>query len=195
MTEDQTMRLVYLAILGGVIGGYFFLANRHRMGAVVQQGAIWFLIFVGAVLVYGVWDDVRRSALPSQVVMTEGGQTFVELPRSQDGHYHIVLEVNGTPIRFVVDTGATDLVLNQPDAARVGLDLDDLRFFGRAFTANGEVRTADVTLESVALGEHVDRDVRAVVNEGVMTQSLLGMSYLQEFGRIEIENDRLRLTR
>ena len=195
MSDDQTMRLVYLGLLGAVVGGYFLLANRHRMGQVAQQAAIWALIFVGAVLVYGVWDDVKRTAVPSQVVMRGEGATVVEVPRSRDGHYHMVLEINGAPVRFVVDTGASDLVLTADDARRIGLDPTALRYLGRAYTANGEVRTADVRLETVALGDLVDRDVRAVVNEGAMAQSLLGMSYLQHFGRIEIENGELRLTR
>ena len=195
MTGDQTMRLIYLAILGGVVGGYFLLANRHRMGTMLQQAAIWGLIFVGAVLVYGIWDDVERAALPRQEVLTGDGGSVVEVPRSVDGHYHMVLGVNGVPVRLVVDTGASDLVLTQADAERVGIDADDLRYMGRAYTANGPVRTADVRLDEVRLGDLVDRDVRAVVNEGSMSQSLLGMSYLQRFGRIEIADDRLRLTR
>ena len=195
MSDDQTMRLVYLGLIGGVVGGYFLLANRHRMGLMLQQAAIWALIFVGGVLVYGVWDDVAQTAVPRQVVMTDDGATVVEVPRSRDGHYHMVLEINGEPVRLVVDTGATDLVLTQADAERVGIDPASLRYLGRAFTANGEVRTADVRLDRVALGGLADRDVRAVVNEGAMSQSLLGMSYLQEFGRIEIADDTLRLTR
>jgi aspartyl protease family protein len=127
--------------------------------------------------------------------MLVDGATVIEVPRERDGHYHMTLGVNGAPIRFIVDTGATDLVLSREDAARAGLDLDELRYFGRAFTANGEVRTAQVRLDEVRVGEIVDTFVPAVVNEGDMRVSLLGMSYLQEFGRIEIADDTLRLVR
>jgi aspartyl protease family protein len=195
MSVDQSMQLLYLVLLGGVIGGYFFLANRHRLGRLVQMGAIWFFIFVGMVLVVGLWDDVTRTAMPRQDVMLVDGATVIEVPRERDGHYHMTLGVNGAPIRFIVDTGATDLVLSREDAARAGLDLDELRYFGRAFTANGEVRTAQVRLDEVRVGEIVDTFVPAVVNEGDMRVSLLGMSYLQEFGRIEIADDTLRLVR
>lgn len=195
MTADDTMSLIYLGLLGAVVGGYFILANRRRMGLMVQQAAIWVLIFVGVVLVYGLWDDISRTAVPRQAVIAEGDVTIVEVPRSLDGHYHMTLEVNDTPVRFVVDTGATDLVLTREDAARVGVDMDGLRYLGRASTANGMVRTASVRLDAVSLGGRMDRGVRAVVNEGAMSQSLLGMSYLQEFGRIEIADDTLRLTR
>ncbi|UWQ20812.1 TIGR02281 family clan AA aspartic protease [Jannaschia sp. W003] len=196
MNDDQLMRLLFLGILGSVIALSLVVQNRHRLGAMVQQAAIWGLIFVGGVVVYGLWEDIARTAMPRQTVIAgDGGASVVEIPRSRDGHYHMVLDVNGAPLRFVVDTGASDLVLTSADAELAGVDMETLRFTGRAQTANGQVRTADVWLDAVALGGVVDRDVRAVVNEGEMQQSLLGMSYLQHFGRIEIENDRLRLIR
>ena len=117
------------------------------------------------------------------------------MPRARDGHYYLTLQINGNPIRFVVDTGATEMVLTQADAARVGLDLDSLNYLGRANTANGEVRTAFVRLDQVALGGIVDQNVPAVVNEGEMEGSLLGMGYLQRWGRIEIAGGELVLTR
>ena len=53
-----------------------------------------------------------------------------------DGHYYLSVDINGAPVNFVVDTGATDLVLTRKDAARVGLDPDSLIYQGRANTAN-----------------------------------------------------------
>lgn len=195
MTDDQTARLIYLGLLGAVIGGYFLVQNRKQMGKMAQYAAIWGFIFVGAVVVIGLWEDLRNTTTTRQSVATEEGSTIVEVPRNQDGHYYLMLTINDEKVRFVVDTGATDLVLTQADAKRVGLDPNDLQFFGRAMTANGEVRTAQVTLGTVVLGGVEERGVRAVVNEGQMRESLLGMSYLQHFGRIEIADNRLRLIR
>lgn len=195
MDTDTTMRVIYLVLLGSVVAFYFFVSHRQRLGQAVQQAAIWFFIFLGAVLAYGIWDDVKGIAVPQQAVISGSEGVMVDVPRSRDGHYHLVLGVNGVPVEFIVDTGATDLVLTRADAERVGLAADDLRFLGEAMTANGPVQTASVRLDEVSVGEIVDRDVSAVVNGGEMRQSLLGMSYLQEFGRIEIENDQLRLIR
>ena len=117
------------------------------------------------------------------------------VPRSRDGHYYLTLGVNGQPIDFVVDTGATNIVLTKADAERVGFSLTELNFFGRANTANGEVRTAPVRLQEVTLGAARDTSVAAYVNEGEMFQSLLGMSYLQRWSSIEIRNNALILTR
>ena len=87
------------------------------------------------------------------------------------------------------------MVLTLQDAERAGVELEDASFFGRANTANGQVRVAPVTLDAVTLGEVTDRGVRASVNEGDMDASLLGMSYLQRFDRIEISNGKLVLVR
>ena len=192
MTGDDIGSLIYLVLLGCVIGGYFFTQSRRDLGKTAQQAAIWGLIFVGVIAVAGLWDDVQNNVAPRQNVAVDG---TVTVPRGFDGHYHIVLGIEGVPVEFIVDTGATDLVLSRADAARVGIDVDGLAWLGEAQTANGRVPLAQVFLDEVNLGEMVDRGVRASVNGGDMDGSLLGMSYLQRFGRIEIVDDRLILER
>lgn len=194
MDSDALARLLYLGLLGGVIGGYFLLSNRHRLGAMAQQGAIWGLIFVGVVAGYGLWSDIRQDVMPRQAVFTDGAAPRIEVPRAADGHYYLTLQIDGTPVNFMVDTGASDVVLSREDARRVGLDPDDLTYLGRAGTANGMVRTARVTLNDVRLGPFQDDRLTAWVSEGEMPGSLLGMAYLDRFGRIEIAGGRLVLS-
>lgn len=193
MTADDFGRLTYLVLLGAVLLTYMLIANRDRLGLVLRQALLWGLIFLGVIAAVGLWGDIRDDVLPSQSVSISEGR--VEVPRSPDGHYYLTLEINERELRFVVDTGATDMVLSRADAEGAGFDPDTLSYLGRARTANGVVRTARVTLDRVAIGGIVDRDVEAWVNEGEMNISLLGMSYLQRFARIEIERDRLILTR
>lgn len=193
MTEDQIGRLLYLVLLGAAIIGYLLVANRDRLGTLLRQATLWGLIFVGLIAAVGLWQDIRSASAPRQTVFSAAGR--VEVPRSMDGHYYLTLDVGGVPVRFVVDTGATDVVLSQADARRIGLDPARLAYTGSARTANGVVRTARVRLPEVRLGDIVDRNLSAWVNEGQMEESLLGMAYLQRFRRIEIERDRLVLTR
>ena len=192
MDGDQFGRLIYLVLLGAVVGGYFFVESRQRLGKLAQQGAVWGLIFVGMMAGYGLWSDIRSTAPRQQVIAEEGR---IEVPRGPDGHYHLTLQINDTPVQFVVDTGATNLVLTQKDAARVGIDAGDLAFVGQAQTANGTVRTAPVRLDSVELGPFRDTRVRAWVNGGEMDGSLLGMDYLQRFSSVEFSGGRLVLRR
>ncbi|MEL7011966.1 MAG: TIGR02281 family clan AA aspartic protease [Pseudomonadota bacterium] len=150
-------------------------------------------LFIGVIAAYGLWEDVRQTSVPQQMVALEGGQ--IELPRAADGHYYLTADVNGAIIDFVVDTGATDIVLSEADARRAGFTPSELNYIGRAQTANGEVRIAPVRIDRFAVGAMEDVGVRAVVNEGELGSSLLGMSYLQRFSSVEISGGRLVLTR
>lgn len=193
METDQIARVIYLVLLLSVIGGYFLVANRGGLGRVAQQAAIWGLIFVGAIAVAGLWGDLRRdiSGIPRQQVI--GGNQIV-LPRAPDGHYYVNAEVNGKPVLFVVDTGATDIALSQDDARRIGLDPAGLAYLGTAQTANGTVATAPVRLASVTLGPFTDDNVRAMVTQGDLGGSLLGMSYLSRY-EMTMSGDRMVLRR
>lgn len=193
MSEDQIGRLAFLVLLGVALLGYLLVANRDRLGALVRQATLWGLIFVGLIAAAGLWQDIRRTALPRQTVFAAEGR--IEVPRARDGHYYLTLDIGGTPVRFVVDTGATDLVLSREDALRLGIDPGALVYSGTARTANGSVRTARTRLAEVRLGPFVDRNMPAWVNAGEMDDSLLGMAYLQRFDRLEIAGGRLLLSR
>jgi aspartyl protease family protein len=193
LTGDQIGSLVYLGLLVTAIAGWLVASQRRNLGRLAQYAAVWSFIFIGAIVAVGLWTDIRQTVAPRQSVLMEGAR--IEVPQHVDGHYYLTLEINGAPIRFVVDTGATELVLSREDARRAGIDPDALIFSGRAFTANGTVETAPVTLAIVALGPAVDAGVRAVVNGSDMEDSLLGMTYLQRFERIEISGGRLVLER
>ncbi|MEO9683781.1 MAG: TIGR02281 family clan AA aspartic protease [Tateyamaria sp.] len=193
MSSDNIAQLAYLGALALVLGGAFLLSSKLKLSQTLQMAAIWALIFIGAIAVVGLWDDLQDDLNPSQTRFD--GDGTIEIPRSRDGHYYLTLDINGAPIEFIVDTGASEIVLNANDAKTAGLAPEDLVFLGRAATANGEVRTAPVRLDTVSIGPHTDTNVRAVVNDGELWQSLLGMGYLQNWGRIEIADGKMRLSR
>lgn len=193
MPDIDTGQLIYLIVLGAMVAGWFFMQTRQGLNRTLQYAAVWGMIFVGGAAGVGLWQDISRDASRPQLSQSQAGQIIV--PRARDGHYYLQLNINDAAINFVVDTGATAMVLTQDDASRAGIDLETLNYLGRANTANGEVRTAFVTLETVTLGDITDRGVSAVVNEGEMKGSLLGMGYLQKWGRIEIAGGELILTR
>ncbi len=192
MNSDDIARLAYLVLLLVAVGGYFLASGRGNLNKMAQQAAVWGLIFVGVVAGYGLWNDVSRDLAPRQSMVGSG---VFEVERQFDGHFYVTARAQGTRIDFVVDTGATDVVLTRDDAARAGIDLAALAYTGTASTANGIVRTARATLPELSLGGFTDRNVPVLVNEGEMDTSLLGMAYLRRFEKIEIEGDRLVLIR
>ncbi len=193
MASGEVGQLIYLIILGSALLAYFVIANRSSLGQALRHAALWGMIFIGAVAGFGLWQDIRRDFAPLHATVSEAGQ--IQIPRAFDGHYYLTLEANGTPIRFVIDTGATNIVLSSQDANRIGIDPDDLRYLGVAHTANGQTRTARVSLDTLALGPIIDRNVTVWINEGEMKESLLGMAYLQRFDRLEISKGMLVLVR
>ncbi|NOD63564.1 MULTISPECIES: TIGR02281 family clan AA aspartic protease [unclassified Ruegeria] len=186
-------QLVYLVILGTVLVFWFISYNRQSLNKTLQQVMAWVFIFVGVIAIIGLWEDIRSTVNPAPQ-MTVTGET-IEVPRAYDGHYYLPVLVNGEPINFLVDTGASQIVLSAQDAKRAGIDPDQLNYFGRALTANGEVRTAPVRLETLTVGPITDQNVSAWVNEGELHKSLLGMDYLHRFSNIQFANGRMILSR
>jgi len=173
LSGDDNAELLYLSILGLFLVLGLFSTFRTRFVASMQQAAIWGLIFCGVIIVYSFRDVIERELYPGSAVLVNGDQ--IELSRARDGHFYAVLEINGNDVEFIVDTGASNVVLTREDAARVGFDPDGVR------------------LSTVSFGGTIVNDLRAAVNDGPMFSSLLGMSYLSRFTRIEIEGNRLRL--
>ena len=184
--------LIYLGFLLLVLGGWFFASQRAQLGKAAQMALAWVFIFLGFIAVYGLWEDISGNFTTAQ--QSVDGNT-ITIPRAADGHYYATLKINNTPLRFLIDTGASDIVLNRQDVTRVGIHADDLNYIGSAQTANGIVRTAPVVLKQVSFGPFSDRNISASVTDGQMGISLLGMRYLQRFDRFEFTDDMLRLYR
>ncbi|NOD46009.1 MULTISPECIES: TIGR02281 family clan AA aspartic protease [unclassified Ruegeria] len=193
MEDVNIGQLVYLVVLGLAVAFWFVSQNRQSLNKTLQQVMAWVFIFVGVIAVIGLWEDIRSSVGPAPQ-MTVSGET-IEVPRAYDGHYYLPVLVNGEPINFLVDTGASQIVLSAQDAERAGINPDQLNYFGRALTANGEVRTAPIRLETLTVGPITDQNVSAWVNEGELHKSLLGMDYLHRFSNIHFADGRMILSR
>ena len=113
MDSQDLPRLVYLVILLVAVGGWFFAENRQSLGKSARMLLAWGLIFLGIIAGYGLWEDVRRDVARRQTVLADG--SAIEVPRGPGGHYFLTVNVEGTPIDFIVDTGATDVVLTMQD--------------------------------------------------------------------------------
>ncbi len=113
-------------------------------------------------------------------------------PADRQGHVVLDGEVNGAPVRFLVDTGATMVVLTLRDAAAAGYGHSDLDFSIRTSTANGVARAAPVRLREVRVGQLSIDDVPAVVAENLGI-SLLGQSFLTRLDSYEMRDGVLTL--
>lgn len=113
-----------------------------------------------------------------------------ELRRGPDGHFYADAQVNGTTIHFLIDTGASMVVLTRQDAQRAGIQLPSQRAL--AMGVGGPIEVIPVTLDRVAVGGIEARQVEAAIADETPV-SLLGQSYLQRVGTVEIRGDTMVL--
>lgn len=187
-----------LAIVTAVaIGSLLVLSLRLRLGEALRYGLIWTGIVLVMALGYayrheltGVADRVAASAVPERGY---GAGEAMVFERGRDGHFRVEAMVEGASVTFLVDTGASNVVLNARDARRIGLDPEPDRYFERYYTANGVVMAAPVLLDEVEIGSIRLENVRASVTQSDLGVSLLGMSLLNELSTFRIEGDRLVL--
>jgi clan AA aspartic protease (TIGR02281 family) len=109
------------------------------------------------------------------------------------GHFVIDAVVDGVPLTFLLDTGASDIVLTLEDARQLGFLPQTLEFSQRFRTANGEVRGAPVRLRELRIGQFSLYNLDASVNEAPLAISLLGMRFLDRLSGYQVEDGRLIL--
>jgi aspartyl protease family protein len=189
--------LVYLG--GGLLGSY-----GGGAGNMARDAVTWIALGLGLVTLYAYKDELMPIAarvvgelVPGTAMTVEesaGGLTEVRLRRRLDGHFTANVEVNGTPVSMIVDTGATSIVLRPQDARKAGIDVDALTFRVPVLTANGRTMAARVRLDKVGIGPLDRQKVEALVAQpGALTQSLLGMSFLSRLRSYEFSGDFLTL--
>jgi aspartyl protease family protein len=113
------------------------------------------------------------------------------ISREADGHYWTRADVEGTDVRFMVDTGASIVALTLHDAQRIGLIPSELEFDNEVRTAGGTTKGAYVVLDRVRIGRVEMEGVSAMVLKEGLEQSLLGMSFLGELYSYEFKGDTL----
>ncbi|MBE7217082.1 MAG: TIGR02281 family clan AA aspartic protease [Caulobacteraceae bacterium] len=117
------------------------------------------------------------------------------IARAADGHYWATAQVEGRPVRVLVDTGATAVALTAADARALGIAPERLDYSRRLATASGAVRAAPVTLSTVEVGGARVEQVSALVVDGGLGASLLGMSFLDRLSGFSADRDGLVLRR
>jgi len=153
------------------------IQEQKRMGTVMQALAWVVLLGLG---VYFFSDLLGKQYNPNQSVQTryaEDGVREVVLQRNKFGHYVTSGQINGKPVTFMLDTGATGVAIPSSVASQLGLRR------GSAFptqTANGMSTSYAAILDTVSVGAIELYDVSAGIAPGLQTKEiLLGMSFLK----------------
>jgi len=194
---DQFQAVRLFALLALVSSG-LVAARRVNLGKTARNIAGWAAIFAVVLVGYTFRDDLSSAGLKLRSALLPG-YAVADTPRSMvvgrgDGDaFYVMGQVDGAPVRFLIDTGATDIVLSPADARRIGLPLAAMTFSRPSETANGVGYGAAVTVKSLAVGPIRLTDVPVEINQAPMATSLLGMPFLKRLDSFEVRGDRLFL--
>jgi aspartyl protease family protein len=192
------------AAFGAALLLWLALAGAHRAGPgglarAISGVAAWAFLIVGLTGVYAyrfelsdIADRVIAELLPDEPEIGRGGEVI--LNRRIGGEFVVPAKVDGTPVAFIFDTGASTVVLRAQDAAKVGIDTAGLDFDAPVITANGSAMAAATRIDRISVGPIIVRNVRALVAKpGALSESLLGMSFLERLQSYTVERGRLVL--
>lgn len=127
---------------------------------------------------FGEWEDHQRNPNRSPESVRGSGYVEVHLASSRQGHYLVGGQINGAPVTFLLDTGATQVAVPIELARRLGLQAGAPVLIG---TANGQATAHRTRLGSLQLGDIHLQDVDALIAPGMDgAEVLLGMSALKQ---------------
>lgn len=195
-------QLIYLVPIAGVLGAGILAGRRGGMNEALRNLAIWLVIILGLVAAYLYRNDANQFAgrmvaglMPGRAVVVTGSDgNEVIIQKALGGHFQANVAVDGKNIPMLVDTGASSVVLSFEDASAIGIDTGGLAYTIRVMTANGPAMAAPVRLNEITIGPISRRNVRAMVaQDGMLDESLLGMSFLSTLSSLNMQTDELRL--
>lgn len=168
------------------------MTQNIQPGRRAGQGMLIVAWIVGLALLtwfFGLWEERQQNPNSRPESNTENGVTEVVLQRNRGGHYVASGLINDEEAVFLLDTGATDVVVSQDLAERAGLEAGAMQY---AMTANGRISVRATRLDRLKLGNIELRDVSASINPSMGgRQVLLGMSAL---GQVEFSQQGEQLT-
>lgn len=172
-------------------------ARRLPLSQIVRNLLAWIAIFVA---VYGLflyraelralWDRVRADLGATQTSQATGGVTEL---RRVDGHFYAEALVNGRPVTFLVDSGASVTTVSASTAREIGLVFDRSGFPMVVQTANGLANSWPTQGNAIGVGTTTVTDVDVHVSELADGTNLLGMNWLNRLSAWEVRGDRMIL--
>lgn len=151
-------------------------------GMLFAAGVIGMLLLT---LFFGELEERLYNPNQDPTSFTSGKATEVILERNKYGHYVVTGAINGEPVDFLLDTGATDVVIPASLAKRLGLHKGPA---GTAMTANGPVTVYSTLIERLTIGDITLYKVNASINPAMDEGTLLGMSALKEIEFVQQDN-------
>jgi len=187
VTNDWMLGSLYLLMAMMLVAGSL-IARRERFAKLATMLIAWIAIFGAGFILFTFRDDLTYVAqrLKSEATgapVVEGSQ--LRIPMAIDGHFWVQGSINGTPVKFLVDSGATMTTIGRDTANAAGVTINPNRD-QIVRTGNGMLRVATGKAESVSLGtiERSNVSLHIAEHEDL---NVLGMNYLSTLERWGVE--------
>jgi aspartyl protease family protein len=188
MTNDLQFGTLYLLMAAMLVGGAL-IGRRAPLARGVTSVLAFLVIFGAGFIIFSFRDDLGYVAQRLEAEATGRPVALagdvLRVPMSIDGHFWVEAEVNGVPVSFLVDSGATMTTIGRETAAQAGLTVGEQRN-QLVRTGNGIIRVATARAETVSLGDIERRNVRMFVADGDEL-NVLGMNFLTSLKRWSVE--------
>jgi aspartyl protease family protein len=184
MTNNWMLGGVYILMAMMLVLGSL-MARREPAAKMLKMALAWVVIFAAGFILFTFRDNFGWVAqrLKAEAVGTpveQGRET--RIPMAIDGHFWVEAELNGKPVRFLIDSGAT---IDRETALRTGVQVSPRRdHFVR--TGNGIIRVSSGRADELQVGGIVRRDVRLQIADND-DLNVLGMNYLSSLSRWGVE--------
>jgi aspartyl protease family protein len=191
LQQDSTrLHLISSLIILAYLGLHIF-SRRFQVKQAVKDALVW--VGIGAMLLIGYQykDQLKEQLFPTKGQQHNGGEVRFRL--SDNNHFFIDARLNGYPVRFLVDSGASRVIVSRSIAEKTGIVTEGLTFNQPTMTANGLVMSAPVKFGKLEVGPIVLYDVAGAVVENNLNEPLLGMSFLNRLSSWRVEGDTLIL--
>lgn len=187
MTNDWMLGSLYLLMALMLVAGSL-IARRERFAKLATFALAWIAIFGAGFVLFTFRDDLgyvaqRLRAEASGEPVVEGQQ--VRIPMAIDGHFWVEASLNGVPVKFLVDSGATMTTIGRATAESAGVAVSANRT-QVVRTGNGMLRVSTGRADTLAIGpiERSSVGLHVTENEDL---NVLGMNYLSTMNRWGVE--------
>ncbi len=188
-TPQDIAALIQLSLIGLMLSSSVLYLHRKNPSNTLKNIVLWLVIGFVCFVGYALKDSLLPALVSGHAEKRSGGTLAIRA--AADGHFYMQATVNGQPVRFLVDTGASNISLPQKTAERIGIATNTLAFTQAVETANGQTFAAPIILDTLEIGGHVFKQVPAAVNQGALNTPLLGIRFLSNTSSIEIRDDEL----
>ena len=198
ISSHEWSNVIYILILIALlIMG--FSRKEMPIKKVFEFTGLWIIFALVALILYSyrfefseIKDRVLSDLFPSKAINKNQEQLILNI--AQDGHYYLNIKIKNHEVRFMIDTGASDVVIDEKIALKLGYDLQKINYDKVFQTANGQSYGASISFDEVDVSGVKFYNVQASITNSNLVIPLLGMSFLQKFYKYEFFRDKLILT-